>query len=210
MENLSKKQWVILTLIIIVIIIVVGYYLFTNFQQIGYENLEEEFENDMVENEIIQQEEKEETILVHIAGAVKKEGVVTLEEGTRIVDAINEAGGLDENADLSNVNLAYMISDGQKIYIPYIGEEASISNENGKNIIQGNTEENNSTNSLVNINTANLSELLELPGIGSSTAQKIINYRTENGSFNSIEDIKNVSGIGDSKFENIKNYITVK
>ncbi len=209
MENLSKKQWIILVFIIVIIIGVVGYYLYTNFQQISYENLEDdEFEEEIIENEIV--EEEVETIVVHIAGAVRKEGIVELNDGARIVDAINKAGGLNENADLSKVNLAFIISDGQKIYIPFIGEEAEISTESGENVIQDNNNEGSSNNSLVNINTASLSQLLELPGVGNSTAQKILDYRNENGKFKSIEDIKNVSGIGDSKFNNIKNYITVK
>ena len=117
MENLSKKQWIILIFIIVIIIGVVGYYLYTNFQQISYENLEDdEFEEEIIENEIV--EEEVETIVVHIAGAVRKEGIVELNDGARIVDAINKAGGLNENADLSKVNLAFIISDGQKIYIP--------------------------------------------------------------------------------------------
>ncbi len=209
MENLSKKQWIILVFIIVIIIGVVGYYLYTNFQQISYENLEDdEFEEEIIENKIV--EEEVEKIVVHIAGAVRKEGIVELNDGARIVDAINEAGGLDENADLTKVNLAFIISDGQKIYIPFIGEEAEISTEGGENVIQDNNNEGSSNNSLININTANLSQLLELPGVGNSTAQKILDYRNENGKFKSIDDIKNVSGIGDSKFNNIKNYITVK
>lgn len=209
MENLSKKQWIILIFIIVIIIGVVGYYLYTNFQQISYENLEDdEFEEEIIENEIVKEEV--EKIVVHIAGAVRKEGIVELNDGARIVDAINKAGGLNENADLSKVNLAFIISDGQKIYIPFIGEEAEISTESGENVIQGNNNDGGSNNSLVNINTANLSQLIELPGIGNSTAQKILDYRNENGKFKSIEDIKNVSGIGDSKFNNIKNFITVK
>lgn len=209
MENLSKKQWIILIFIIVIIIGVVGYYLYTNFQQISYENLEDdEFEEEIIENEIVKEEV--EKIVVHIAGAVRKEGIVELNDGARIVDAINKAGGLNENADLSKVNLAFIISDGQKIYIPFIGEEAEISTESGENVIQDNNNEGSSNNSLVNINTASLSQLLELPGVGNSTAQKILDYRNENGKFKSIEDIKNVSGIGDSKFNNIKNFITVK
>ena len=86
-----------------------------------------------------------------------------MKEGQRIVDAINAAGGLTEKADLANVNLAYILSDGQKIYIPTEGEEAKISTENGDKIIVDVKEENTKNNSLININTATLTELLELP-----------------------------------------------
>lgn len=132
-------------------------------------------------------------------------------------EAIEAAGGELEDADLSKVNLAYTLSDGQKIYIPKIGEiinEESeaieyVTSDFGNNVL---IEEDNNTESgggKVNINTANQTELETLTGIGPSTAQKIIEYRNQNGKFGTIEDIQNVSGIGDSKFENIKNHICV-
>lgn len=164
MENLSKKQIIVIAIIAIIIVIVVGYYLINNFQQINYEILDEaeiSEENDTQTNIIIEEISKK--IIVHIAGAVRQEGIVTLEEGQRIVDAINEAGGLTEKADLTNVNLAYILSDGQKIYIPTAGEEVKISTENGEEITVDTKEENTKNNSLININTATISELLELP-----------------------------------------------
>lgn len=164
MENLSKKQIIVIAIIAVIIVIVVGYYFINNFQQINYEILDEaeiSEENDTQTNTII--EEISQKIIVHIAGAVRQEGIVTLEEGQRIVDAINEAGGLTEKADLTNVNLAYILSDGQKIYIPTVGEEAKISTENGEKIIVDTKEENTKNNLLININTATIAELLELP-----------------------------------------------
>lgn len=208
MESLSKKQIIIIGIIIIVIAIVIIYYFFNNLQQINYDYLDdtEQIQEDNQEENITKKEEA--LIVVHIAGAVQKEGIVKLEEGARIIDAIEAAGGLKEEADLTNINLAYAISDGQKIYIPNINEENS-NLENGEGLVNttgGNQEE----NTLININTATVTELLELPGIGSSTAQKIVDYRKENGKFNTIEEIKNVSGIGDAKYNNIKDYICVK
>lgn len=211
MENLSKKQIIIIGIILVTIVVVVVYYFFNNIQEINYENLDnmetEETEENDIKSSITEIEEK---IVVHIAGAVNKEGIVTLKEGERIIDAINQAGGLKENADLTNVNLAYIISDGQKIYIPHIGEEQKENSENGENIIVSESKENSQNTSLININTATVAQLTELSGIGEQTAQKIVNYRKENGKFNSIEDIKNVSGIGESKYNSIKDYITVK
>lgn len=208
MESLSKKQIIIIGIIIIVIAIVIIYYFFNNLQQINYDYLDdtEQIQEDNQEENITKKEEA--LIVVHIAGAVQKEGIVKLEEGTRIIDAIEAAGGLKEEADLTNINLAYVISDGQKIYIPNINEENN-NLKNGEGLVNttgGNQEE----NTLININTTTVTELLELPGIGSSTAQKIVDYRKENGKFNTIEEIKNVSGIGDAKYNNIKDYICVK
>ena len=127
------------------------------------------------------------------------------------------AGGSLEDADLTKVNLAYTISDGQKIYIPKVGEFISsqgefseyISSEFGNNDLIENENGITSGGEKVNINTANQTELETLQGIGPSTAQKIIDYRKKNGKFESIEDVQNVKGIGDGKFEDIKDNICV-
>ena len=163
MENLSKKQIITIGVIALIILIVVGYYYITNLQQINYENLEEAetIEENNIETNTI--EETSQEIIVHIAGAVRQEGIVTLKEGARIVDAINQAGGLTEKADLTDVNLAYMLLDGQKIYIPNKGEEVQISLENGDEIIVIEAEIEETKNGIVNINTATIAELMELP-----------------------------------------------
>ena len=151
-------------------------------------------------------------IAVHITGEVKKQGLIYLKEGSRVADAIEKAGGETKNADLSQINLAYVLQDGQKIYVPNKNEKISqyITGNSGNN----DTEENNTSNSSkedskVNINTANQSELDSLPGIGPSIAQKIIDYREENGNFKNIEELQNVKGIGDAKYEEIKDRVTV-
>ncbi len=143
------------------------------------------------------------TIVVYICGAVKESKVITLKENSRICDAIDAVGGLTNEADLTNINLAYILEDGEKIYIPKKGEEIQ------NNEISSYTNHSSSINK-ININTATQTELETIPSVGPSTALKIINYRKENGKFSKIEDIKNVSGIGDAKFNNIKNYICVK
>lgn len=173
-----------------------------------------------VDNKVAESNETveiKETIVIHITGEVKKEGVIYLEKGARIVDAIKEAGGETKNADLSQVNLAYELQDGQKIYIPNKNEKISqyIIGINGKTIDSNGTNTGNeSTNSnkegaKVNINTATQNELDGLPGIGPALAQRIIDFREENGNFKSIEDIQNVKGIGNSKFDEIKDKIVV-
>lgn len=162
-------------------------------------------------------------IIVHISGEVISPGVISLEEGARIVDAINMADGVTEEADLSKVNLAYVLEDAQKIYIPNINEKEEkeiVKNIEEGVVIRGSgmSDENNSSsgnnskneNVKININTANVKELQKLSGIGESIALRIVTYRKENGKFNSIEDLKNVSGIGENKFNKIKNNIFVK
>ena len=135
-----------------------------------------------------------------------------LQNGSRIVDVIEAAGGTTIDADLSRVNLAYMVTDGQKIYIPSIYDEDDeieiIENSSGENIVvDGGTLQ---MDGIVNINKATQTELETLTGIGPSTALKIIEYRRENGEFRNIEEIMDVPGIGQSKFDAIKNHIKVK
>ena len=165
-----------------------------------------------IENNTKENEGSKELVIVHITGAVKMPGIVKLPEGARIEDAIDKAGGLTEDADISDVNLAYVLEDGIKIKIPTISEEKNeeiIINSSGEGIVEKEIS-NNSENKIININKANETDLQTLPGIGASLAGRIVEYRNSNGKFNEIEDIKNVSGIGDSKYENIKNLICVK
>ena len=178
------------------------------------------------ENENTTQEEQE-MIVVHVSGAVNKEGIIELEENSRISDAIDKAEGLKENADTKNINLAFKLEDGMKIYIPTTEETAEEMAQEGKDdktqnyitssggVVQGEKDSTTTTSGeqktgKININTATQTELETLPGIGPSTSLKIVNYREENGDFQSIEQIKEVSGIGDAKYENIKDLICVK
>lgn len=145
-------------------------------------------------------EEKEE-IMVHISGAVNKPGILRLDSSKRLVDALDLAGGARDDADLDRVNLAARLHDEEKIYIPKVGEvQNNISS-------LGSSPSSSDTSSKININSADLSELTKIPGVGEKTAQKIIDYRANN-SFSSIEDIKNIPGIGDKKFESMKDYIS--
>lgn len=208
MINLTYKQKILVGVGVIVILIVIVYYFYQNFQDAGYEDIEGNI-SDTNNNE----ESKEGEILIHITGAVRDEGVVRLKEGARVIDAIEESGGLLEDADLTKVNLAYPLADGQKVYIPSINDEATeedILPQTESNLVQNTTNDLTDSQSKVNINTASQTELETLPGIGSSTAYHIMQYRQENGMFSSVEDIKNVSGIGDAKFNQIKDLICVK
>lgn len=201
MININKNQIIIAFIAIIICIVIVIYILSLNQQNFNnYEDLE------ITETEeIVEEPEEKEKIKVHIAGSVVSEGIVELEEGARVADAIDQAGGTTADANMNQVNLAYKVQDGQKIYIPNINEEEYEITEDMEGI--QNIYETNSD--IININTATQTELELLPGIGPSTASKIIKYREENGEFKVIDDIKNVSGIGDAKFESIKDQITV-
>ncbi len=168
-----------------------------------YSYLEVSNEEAQVNNVV---EEKVEEIVVHITGQVVNQGIVKLAEGARVIDAIEVAGGTTPEADLSKINLAYMLEDGIKIYVPSVNDKEDAEHTSSTSI----TTSNNNKTLKVNINTATSSELEKLPGIGTSIANRIITYRKENGKFSKIEDLKNVSGIGEAKFNNIKSYIYVK
>ncbi len=139
---------------------------------------------------------------VHVTGAVSvPDQVLYLPEGSRVGEAIAAAGGATEEADLSQINLAGYIQDGQRIYVPILGENFSnIENTPGEN----------RENLLTNINLATKIELLNLPGIGETYAERIIQHREENGPFEKVEDIMEVKGIGESKFNDLKDKITVE
>ena len=208
-----------LVIVIIVVLLLTGLFCYFRFRE--PENVDVfQPEDGIVTNESTNtvEEVEEEMIIVHVSGEVKEPGIVKLKEGERIADAIEKAGGATDDADLSKLNLAYVLEDGVKVRIPKKneGENAGeyVSEESGEEVIQEGSieaeETTQTTNKVVNINRANQEELMTLPGIGEATAQKIIDYRKENGNFQTIEDIKNVSGIGDSKFNQIKSLIKVK
>lgn len=149
------------------------------------------------------QEGQPASLVVDVSGQVKNPMVVELPPSSRIDDAINAAGGLTKQADVDKINRAEVISDGQKIYVPAI----AAGTEEGGLFNKDQVEENGSGK--VNINTAGISELQNIPGVGPATAQKIESYRSQHGSFKKIEDIKKVSGIGEKTFEKMKDLICV-
>ena len=218
----NKKKILIVGVICVTIVIGVAIYFFMQSEEEEFINFED-FENNVgnvenienvVQDEIVEELEK---IVVHISGQVANPGVISLDEGSRLIDAINLSGGLTSKADISKVNLAYILEDAQKIYIPSIedkDETMYISEDSGNTGVvtsgNGQTSTKKEEKLMVNINTANEEQLEQLPGIGTSIATRIVEYRKENGKFNSIEDIKNVSGIGDAKFNKIKDNICVK
>lgn len=223
---------IIVVLLIIISYILNVYLIFSNMNNsvekkevddtIAYTNLEEEKDDEDVIN----------TVLVDIKGAINKPGVYEIDSNSIINDVIKAAGGLKSNATTNNINLSKKVSNEMVIYV---STKQELSNNSTTNVelpkdtkeIIGNTktiennasieikkdnktnESDNNTSKLININTAGVSELTSIPGIGEAKANSIISYRKEKGLFKSIEDIKEVSGIGTSLYEKIKEYITI-
>jgi competence protein ComEA len=138
-------------------------------------------------------------IKVYVSGAVSSPGVYTLQTGDRVEDALRAAGGPGPGADLSRINLAKTLTDEMQVNVPAQGGDGAVS---------ASTEPAQQSGP-VNVNTAGAEELDSLPGIGQEYAKRIIQYREENGPFRSIEELKNVPGIGDKRFEQIKSLVSV-
>ncbi len=137
-------------------------------------------------------------IYVHILGAVERPGLFTLHDGDRVVDAIAAAGGFSPTADQSQLNLAQVLSDGEQLIVPVVGEApppvtGSAAQPAGK----------------VNLNTADETALEGLPRVGPAMAKRILDWRTKNGRFRSVNDLMNVTGIGQKTFDSLKDLVTV-
>lgn len=178
----------------------IGIYVFASillvFGFIKYYSIKKE-PNDIV---VIKNEESsKKEIQVYICGEIKKPGVYKISDDKRIIDLVYMAGGFTENANLEAVNLATKLKDEDYIKIP----SKKINNEDKGDV------DFKEYSDKININTATLEELKKLPRIGDALAKRIIEYRNKNGPFKRIEDLKNVSGIGDKMFENIKDMISI-
>lgn len=192
-------------------------------------NLKETKKNDDIEeNEKVNSNESSEEessniekIVVEIKGEVKNPNVYVLENGSRIYELIEKAGGPTEEADLSNINRALYLSDGQCVVVRNINDiqdetedlEEALNDENSKNVSNNSPKEKISSSdesSTININTASKETLMTLNGIGESKAQAIIDYREEIGGFKSVDEITNISGIGEKTLEKIKDKISIK
>ncbi len=191
----DKKDKIIIALVIGVVLILAKNFNERN-DQILIEKNDEQVENIIGEKEDNQEVKKIKK--VHISGEVNKAGVYEIEDDDRLDDLVKKAGGLTENADLNSINLSMILEDEMRIIIPNI-------NDADKNIdpmpLMDSTDDEK-----ININTASKEELMTLPNIGEKRADSILEYR-ENNKFEKIEDIKNVSGIGDKFFEQLKDLI---
>jgi len=222
MESIKNKiieYWHLL--IILLISLVIGLMLSLFFLFRSFKEKETDSETDLIEElmsenqEDVLPEEKEDSIeekqvdessaeiIVDIKGQVKIPGVYPMEEGSRIIDVIEKAGGLLDESETTAVNFSQLLADQMVIYVPKIGENPPIESTNA----QESSEEGKI--SRININEADKEALMTLNGIGDSKAENILTYREENGLFKSIEEIKNVSGIGEATFNNLKDSIVV-
>lgn len=166
------------------------------------------------------------TYKIHITGEVKNPGVYSVDSKARVNDVIEIAGGNTQNANLDRINLAEFIKDGEKIIVPSINEKPNmdqygnlITQPNFDNInvvdpvtqnYSGQSSVQSTESNLININTASAEKLKELPGVGDSIAQGIINYREQNGPFKAKDDLKNVTRIGSKTYDKLKDLITVQ
>jgi competence protein ComEA len=148
--------------------------------------------------------QSDEKIVVHITGGVAKSGVYELEKGDRVVNALQAAGGRSGDADLSKINLAASIYDGDRIYVPHI------SNSIRKNSINNIESGLSGSKDLIDLNRADKEEIQELSGIGPSKAENIIKYREKVGKFTKIKELLNVSGIGPKTMEKIKDDLVLR
>lgn len=216
--KLKKKTLIYIKYLLLVIILVIAgaVYFFSSqnrhegemtdkydtFEQHSEQGGSTECDNQSEENEYTKDTENNSVIYVYICGQVNEPGVKTCAQGTRLYQLIEQAGGMTETADAVKLNLADVLQDGQKIYVPEIGENSDI-------YMSSDTEEKPADAKKININEATQQQLMTLPGIGESKAADIIAYRTEHGKFASIEDIKKVTGIKDAAFSKIKELICV-
>jgi competence protein ComEA len=142
-------------------------------------------------------------ITVYVSGNVRNIANVTLPKDSRVADAIKLAGGVTENADLNGINMAQKLSDEDMVYVPKKGEIIDVGAKSSY------AAKPTAKRGKVNINKAAAEELDKLPGVGPAIAQKIVEYRDSSGGFKSVEELNNVSGMGDAKYKDIKDLVTV-
>jgi len=192
----QQKENILITVLTLIVVVAIG--LMTYQKLISQEDNSVELETDSKVE--VQQRTKQasrtqqepETILIHLAGEVIEPGVYQVEKGSRLYNVVKKAGGPTNRADLNAINLANKVRDGQKIIIPSLTTKRSAANKLAK----------------ININSAKQSELEEIAGVGPVTAEKIIKYRKEEGSFASVDSLTEVSGIGPKTLEKIEDEIT--
>ena len=209
----SKKNLFICSCVCIVIICIIVCFVYEhNNQNFKYDFIEADNNDNEVSNEK-NTNKLDDKIYVYVLGEVNNSGVIEIQYGDRLKDVIEKAGGFTAEADVEKVNLAYQVEDGQKIVIPNVnaaGKDENMGEEYitagaGVDIVEG-----GGNGTKVNINRATQTELETLSGIGPSMANKIIQHRNKNGKFKNVEELKDVPGIGDSKYDAIKDSIVAK
>lgn len=203
LKKIKKQQWYVLALITIV---AVGIFLYSDREQEQPSSPLRELSSEETIPKETKKEDKPQsnTIVVDVKGAVVRPGVYEVMEYARVHDVITLAGGLTKEADQTKINLAAKVHDEMMIYVPKKGEAAPASNAVGKSPSDGDR-----NGMQVAINTATEEELMQLPGIGPAKANAIIAYREEHGPFRRVEDLLNVTGIGEKTLEKLKPYLLV-
>lgn len=211
MDEFSKREKRLITIIVFSFLIIIGLVsgsIFKEKEEDAYFLTDQKIETvEASQLNEAQPKEENKVILIHISGAVVKPGLIELPNGSRLIDAINAAGGSNPEADLNQVNLSRKISDEERIHIPKLGESAEILpllSQNPPMESSGSLEQ----TSKININTADKDQLMSLPGVGEKTADKIIMYR-QTTPFTAIEDLMEVPGIGEKKFSELKDQISI-
>ncbi|HIB3154617.1 TPA: helix-hairpin-helix domain-containing protein [Enterococcus faecium] len=166
-------------------------------------------ENQLPEGNTVEEDARPKVMYTDIKGSVKEPGIYSFSSGERVYDVLKRAGGLLEEADSDRINFSAKIEDQQVLYIPAVGEEPP-EHLNQSASPEGKQSTADTEPSKININTASPSELQQIPGIGSVKAQEIIRFREENGSFQKVEDLQEISGIGEKTVEKLKNFVTIK
>lgn len=166
-------------------------------------------ENQLPEGNTVEEDARPKVMYTDIKGSVKEPGIYSFSSEERVYDVLKRAGGLLEEADSDRINFSAKIEDQQVLYIPAVGEEPP-EHLNQSASPEGKQSTADTEPSKININTASPSELQQIPGIGSVKAQEIIRFREENGSFQKLEDLQEISGIGEKTVEKLKNFVTIK
>ncbi len=166
-------------------------------------------ENQLPEGNTVEEDARPKVMYTDIKGSVKEPGIYSFSSEERVYDVLKRAGGLLEEADSDRINFSAKIEDQQVLYIPAVGEEPP-EHLNQSASPEGKQSTANTEPSKININTASPSELQQILGIGSVKAQEIIRFREENGSFQKVEDLQEISGIGEKTVEKLKNFVTIK
>ncbi|MGM0369991.1 MAG: helix-hairpin-helix domain-containing protein [Bacillota bacterium] len=192
----QKKENILITVLSIIVVVAMGlltYQKFISQEDNGVElETDSKVEAEQRTKQASRTQQEPETILIHLAGEVVEPGVYQVKESSRLYKVVKKAGGPTNRADLNAINLANKVRDGQKIIIPSSATTRSVANKSAK----------------ININSAKQSELEEIAGVGPVTAEKIIEYRKEEGSFASVDSLTEVSGIGPKTLEKIEDEIT--
>jgi len=145
-------------------------------------------------------------IVVHVAGAVNRPGLVALPPGSRVYDAVREAGGPSEDANIDQVNLAAKATDGSQVYVPHRGMPGGAPGAPMTGPLHSSRSKQPS--GMVDINSADSNQLMTLPGVGTSLAQRIVDYRTEHGTFHTVDDLLAVQGFGKRRLDEVRQWLT--